>query len=68
MPLCHNQIRGYTFPKDNASRKRWVTAVTISRDLQPASSHDNDVDVVLSLDCLEFSRVSRRVNLAMSVI
>ena len=27
MPLCRNQIGGYTFPKDNASRKRWVTAV-----------------------------------------
>ena len=27
MPLCRNQIGGYTLPKDNASRKRWVTAV-----------------------------------------
>ena len=27
MPLCRHQIGGYTFPKDNASRKRWVTAV-----------------------------------------
>ena len=25
MPLCRHQIGGYTFPKDNASRKRIVT-------------------------------------------
>ena len=27
MSLFRNQIGGYTFPKDNASRKRFVTAV-----------------------------------------
>ena len=27
VPVCRNQIGGYTFPKDDASRKRWVTAV-----------------------------------------
>ena len=26
VPLCRHQIGGYTFPKDSASRKRWVIA------------------------------------------
>ena len=27
MPLCRHQIGGYTFPKDNASRKRLLVVV-----------------------------------------
>ena len=54
VPLCRNQIRGYTFPKDNASRKRWVTAVKlVSGDNKPWSPtcivHDNVNDVVCKL-------------------
>ena len=57
VPLCHNQIRGYTFPKDNASRKRWVTAVKlVSGDNKPWSLthivHDNDVVCKLHLTVL----------------
>ena len=48
VPLCRNQIEGYTFPKDNASRKRWVTAVKrVLGNNEPRSPtnifHDNDV-------------------------
>ena len=48
VPLCRNQIEGYTFPKDYASRKRWVTAVKrVLGNNEPRSPtnifHDNDV-------------------------
>ena len=43
MPLCRHQIGGYTFPKDNASRKRWVTAVKrVSGNNKPWSPNSGD--------------------------
>ena len=44
VPLCRHQIGGYTFPKDNASRKRWVTAVKLvsrGRGLPTAATTPN---------------------------
>ena len=56
MSFCRNQIGGYTFPKDNASRKRFVTAVKrVSGGNKPWSptcivhDHDNNDDVVCKL-------------------
>ena len=48
VPLCRNQIEGYTFPKDYASRKRWVTAVKLvlgnNEPWSPTNIvHDNNV-------------------------
>ena len=43
VPLCRHQIGGYTFPKDNASRKRWVTAVKrVSGNNKPWSPNSGD--------------------------
>ena len=42
VPLFRNQIEGYTFPKDNASRKRWVTAVKrVLGNNEPTMSSEN---------------------------
>ena len=59
VPLCRNQLRGYIFLKDNASRKRWVTAVErVSGDNKPWSStyivHDNDVVCKLHFSLVGF--------------